>query len=180
MLDFRGVGLGNYSFGNNEIDTLFIDNNMTIIARITELFPSVNDYLGLEIPFNGLIHPIPRVLWPDKPVSLSVSIESEMGADPATVTFASTIVGEAYMSGGLLAVLITGMLFGALAEWWNRLGRDANSSFSHLLYASGFFCAAISMRSMMWTTVAALPTLALWAYGRLWLSPSAQGRSWTQ
>jgi len=180
MLAFRDVGLGEYSFGDSEIDTLFIDNNMAIIARITELFPSVYDYLGLEIPFNGLIHPIPRALWPDKPESLSVSIESAMGVDPDQVTLASTIIGEAYMSGGLLAVLITGMLFGALAESWNRLGRDANSSFNQLLYASGFFCAALSMRSMTWTTVAALPTLALWAYGRLWLSPSAQGRSSTQ
>ena len=118
MLDFRGVGLGGYSFGDNEIDTLFIDNNMTVIARITELFPSVYDYLGLEIPFNGLIHPIPRALWSGKPESLSVSIEAAMGYDPATETLASTIIGEAYMSGGLLAVLIIGMLFGALAEWW--------------------------------------------------------------
>jgi oligosaccharide repeat unit polymerase len=180
MLAFRDVGLGEYSFGDAEIDTLIIDNNMTVIARITELFPSAYDYLGLEIPVSGLIHPIPRALWPGKPESLSVSIESEMGVDPAAVTLTCTIIGEAYMSGGLLAVLITGMLFGALAESWNRLGRDAHSAFSQLLYASGFFCAALSVRSMMWTTVAALPTLALWAYGRLWLSPSAQGRSSTQ
>jgi oligosaccharide repeat unit polymerase len=180
MLAFRNVGLGNYSFDDNKIDTLFIDNNMTIIARITELFPGEYDYLGLEIPFNGLIHPIPRVLWPDKPESLSVSIEAAMGADPGTVTFASTFVGEAYMSGGLLAVLIAGMLFGSVAELWNRLGRDANSSFSQLLYASGFLCAALSMRSMAWTAVAALPTFALWVYSKLWLSPPAHGRSSTQ
>jgi oligosaccharide repeat unit polymerase len=177
MLAFRNVGLGEYSFVDNEIDTLYIDNNVTVIARITELFPSNYSYLGLEIPFYGLIHPIPRALWPDKPESLSVSIEAAMGADPAAVTLTCTIVGEAYMSGGLLAVLITGMLFGAAAGWWNRLGRETNSSFSQLLYASGFLCAALSMRSMEWTTVSALPTLALWAYARLRLSPYVQGRS---
>jgi hypothetical protein len=77
------------------------------------------------------------------------------------------------MSGGLPAVLFAGLVFGMAAEMWNRVGRDGSSQFSQLLYASGFFCAALTMRSMVWISVAMLPTLALWLYGKLWLPHSA-------
>src|SRR5262249_12742059 len=79
------------------------------------------------------------------------------------------------MSGGLLGVLLAGLLFGAAAEMWNRKARGVNSSFAKLVYASGFFCAFLTMRSMVWMSVAMLPTLALWLYGKLWhptFSPS--------
>jgi hypothetical protein len=32
------------------------------------------------------------------------------------------------------------------------------------LYASGFFAAMVSMRSVLWLTTAILPSLALWLY----------------
>lgn len=175
MLEFRNVGLGNFAFAERSPDTLFIDRNMTIISRLTELFPSVYEFLGVEVPLNGLSHPIPRVIWPGKPEGLSVSIEAALGANPNAVTFASTFIGESYISGGLLGVVLCGLLFGAAAEMWNRVGRT-NSSFAQLLYASGFFCAALSMRSFQWTTVTMLPTLALWLYGKIWLSQRTHHR----
>jgi hypothetical protein len=126
----------------------------------------------MEILYNGLIHPIPRALWPGKPESLSFSVEAAFGLDPDTVTLASTWVGEMYMSGGLLAVLAGGLLLGVVAELWNRIGRKVHSPFDQLLYASGFLGAAIAMRGLEWLSVMALPTLALWIYGKLFLERS--------
>jgi oligosaccharide repeat unit polymerase len=171
MLAYRNVGWSNLSFSNTEtLDTLYIDHNMVVISGLTEAFPNLYDYLGLEIPYQSLIHPIPRALWPGKPEGLSVSIESIMQNTQGTV--ASTFVGEAYMSGGMIGVLLASLAFGMAAEFWNRLGRDVYSPFSQLLYVSGFLCAVVTMRSMLWTTVAMLPTLALWTYGRLFLQPA--------
>jgi oligosaccharide repeat unit polymerase len=168
MLAFRAEGLSNYSFAQRSPDTLYIDHNMVIISRLTELFPNVYEFLGFEIPYQALIRPIPRALWPGKPEGLSVSVEAALGADPTAVTFASTFVGEAYMSGGFAAVLVGGLLLGAVGAWWNGVGRDVNSPFAQLLYASGFLCAALTMRSIAWTLALALPTVALWIYGKLW------------
>src|SRR5262249_22276100 len=122
MLEFRQAGLGKFSFQESRLNTLYVDQNMVVISRITDLFPNVYNYLGLEIPFYGVIHPIPRMLWPGKPEGLSVSVESALGADPASVTFASTFVGEAYMAGGLLAVLFCGLLDGAVGGSWDCPG----------------------------------------------------------
>ena len=171
MLEFRNVGISNFSFSDRSRDTLFIDNNMVVISQLTNAFPNQYDFLGFEIPYHAVIHPIPRALWPEKPEGLSVTVESIAGTTQATIS--STFIGEAYMTRGMLGVILAGILLGAAGEMWNRVGRNTNSPFAQLLYVSGFFCAAITMRSILWMSVTMLPTLALWLYGRLWLSRSA-------
>jgi oligosaccharide repeat unit polymerase len=175
MLAFREVGVENYSFAEHSPDRMYIDHNMIVISQLTEAFPAVYGFLGMEIPYIALVHPIPRALWPGKPIGLSVSVESIAGANPDTTTLASTFIGEAYVMGGMPGVLFVALLFGAVAQRWNRVGQQGTSGFSKLLYVSGFLCAAITMRSMLWTTVTMLPTVALWLYGRIWMRRSVSG-----
>jgi hypothetical protein len=163
MLDFRQVGFKNWIEGtyippDTRERTLFVDYNLYAICRIAEAFPNHRDYLGLEIPFNALVRPIPRAIWPGKPEGLSTTIEETLGVEGLTI--AASFVGEAYMAGGLLAVLATGLLFGALAGWWSFLVSPHNSELGILIYASGFFAAVISMRSLFVFTTALLPTVA--------------------
>ena len=120
-----------------------------------------------------MIRPIPRALWSGKPEGLSVTIEAALGADVGSVTLSCTFVGEAYMAGGLFAVLLVGLFFGAAAEMWNRVGRNTNLQFDQMLYVSGFLCAALAMRSMLSMVPFMLPTLALWIFGKLWSAPLA-------
>jgi oligosaccharide repeat unit polymerase len=167
MLEFRGKGLGNFSSADRQYDTVFIDHNMVNLSRLTEIFPGSVGFLGFEIPFNLLIRPIPRFFWADKPEGLSTSIESALGASPGT-TLSATYVGEAYMAGGLIGVLLASLLFGSAAAMWNRLGSNVQSELAQLTYVSGFLCAAIAMRSMLYMLPLTLPTLALWLYGRFW------------
>jgi hypothetical protein len=167
MLQFRQVGLGSYvgTGGNAEgwrRETLFIDNNLPVISLLTDAIPQRYDYLGLELASFAVLHPIPRVLWPSKPEGLSVSAEAALGL--RGLTLSSTFVGEAYMMGGYPAILMVGLLFGWLAGWWNRFGLDLRSNANVVLYASGFFAAVISMRSILWTTTAMLPTFVIWFY----------------
>src|SRR5262249_33693861 len=127
-------------------------------------------YLGLEFASFAILHPVPRALWPSKPQGLSVSAEDALGVsqNPGLrgLTVATTFVGEAYMMGGYTAVLMVGLLLGWLASWWNRFGLDLRSNASVVLYASGFFAAVLSMRSLVFTTTAMLPTIAIWLYAK--------------
>ena len=170
MLELRSAG-GISSLGNAErqYNTLYIDHNMVNISNLTNVFPNVVEYLGFEIPYQSIIKPIPRALWPGKPEGLSMSIEAALGSYDGVTTLACTYVGEAYMAFGLVGVLIAGLLFGAAAGWWNQVGQRDNSSFSQILYASGFLCAAMSMRSLLVMVPFMLPTLAMWMIGRFWL-----------
>ena len=172
MLEFRQVGLGRYieeggSSDRSESAAFVVDRNLITISQLTESFPERHDFLGLEIPYHALIHPIPRAIWRGKPKGLSESIEEALGA--SQLTLAVTFVGEAYMSGGFVGIMVFSLLFGAGAAWWNRVGKNARGNFDVALYASGFFTVALGMRSMLWITVAMLPTIALWVYGRWFL-----------
>lgn len=163
MLDFRNIGFSNYLRGYREHaaekeQQFFVDYNLYVIAKLTEVFPRQQDFLGLEIPYIAIIRPVPRALWPGKPQGLSISIEDAVGVEG--LTLASSFAGEAYMSGGMLGVFLAGLVFGFINGWWNRFGRPDNSALGHLIFASGFFAAVISMRSMFVFTTAILPTLA--------------------
>jgi oligosaccharide repeat unit polymerase len=171
MLAIRSSGLGNLSFSETSGDSVFVDLNLVNISNLTAIFPDSYDYLGSEIPLSALVRPIPRFLWPGKPEGLSVSIESALGVG-SYMTLSCTFIGEAYMSGGFFGVAIFSILFGAAAEMWNRTGRNVHSEFAQVLYASGFLCAAIGMRSMLAMAPLALPTVALWIFGK-WKSNSA-------
>lgn len=172
MLQFRTIGFRNYLNGYEEIrqsktdQSFYVDYNLYVIAKLITIFPEKHEFLGGEIPYLAIIRPIPRAAWPEKPEGLSLSIEEAVGVEG--LTLAASFIGEAYMSGGLLGVLLTGLAFGAINGAWNRLGRADNSPFGHLIFASGFFAAVISMRSMFVFTTAMLPTLAALLLGN-WL-----------
>jgi len=167
MVQFRKIGIDAYLQSDSEVpgwksQTLFIDNNLVTISRLTEIFPEETPYLGPEIATYALLLPVPRALWPDKPTKLSVETAEALGE--RGVSISSTFVGESYMMGGYLAVLMVGLLFGWLAGWWDRIGRDLRSNLGIIIYASGFLAALISMRSFLFTTTFLLPTFALWLY----------------
>ncbi len=172
MLEFRNIGFKNYldghRVGENETTSgaLFVDYNLYVMAKLTGAFPEHHPYLGFEIPYLAVIRPIPRAIWPGKPEGMSMSIEDSLGVEG--LTLASSFIGEAFISGGRFGVIITGLCFGSIFGWWNRFGSPGNSPFGHLVFASGFFAAVISMRSMLVFTTAILPTIAAILLG-FWL-----------
>jgi oligosaccharide repeat unit polymerase len=167
MLELRSAGgIGSLASEERHYSTLYIDHNMVNISNLTNVFPDVVDYLGWEIPIHSMTKPIPRALWPGKPEGLSMSIEASLGSFDGVTTLACTFAGEAYMAFGLTGVLLAGLLFGAAAGRWNQVGQDRDSSFSQILYASGFLCAAMSMRSLLVMVPYVLPTLAMWVIGK--------------
>jgi oligosaccharide repeat unit polymerase len=174
MLEFRNFGAITWlETGDRYYATLVVDHNIVNVSNLTNVFPDAVDYLGLEIPYQALIKPIPRVFWPGKPEGLSTSIEAALGLTDYATTLSCTFVGEAYMSFGFVGVLVASVLFGAAAALWNRVGQEADSPFSQLLYASGFLCAAMAMRSALMMVPFMLPTVALWIFGRYWLQRSS-------
>ncbi|WP_426527973.1 O-antigen polymerase [Bradyrhizobium sp. McL0615] len=171
MLELRSAGgIGSLAGDQRHFNTLYIDHNIVNISNLTNVFPDAVNYLGLEIPIQAIIKPVPRALWPGKPEGLSTSIEAALGSFDGVTTLACTFAGEAYMAFGFAGVLIAGLIFGAAAGRWNQVGQDKKSSFSQILYASGFLCAAMSMRSLLTMVPFMLPTLAMWIIGKSLLS----------
>lgn len=154
---------GNLRGGPIELQTaqpVFVDMNLLNVAQLTEIFPRIYPYLGLEIPFNMIIRPIPRALWPGKPEGLSFGIEEALGVGDY-MTLSATYVGEFWMAGGLWAVAFGSILLGAIAAFWNRYGARATSQLELIIYVVGFFPAMLCMRSFLSVAPAILPVIAL-------------------
>ncbi|MGK0185217.1 MAG: hypothetical protein ACI9R3_000993 [Verrucomicrobiales bacterium] len=184
MLKFRSMGLATYLKTDSTLmpiseDTLFVDYNLLAISQLTCQFPERFDYLGMEVPIWALVRPIPRALWPGKPEGLSTGIEEALDAEGFTI--ATTYIGEAYMAFGIIGVIGMSLAFGAVSGWWNRLGGYSSAAaLTSVLYASGFFALAISMRSLLTFTTAALPTIALYCIVRLFPPTLKQQRSFSR
>ncbi len=167
MLQMRTVGFANWwdgkfkVYANRQSEAVFVDDNLLSIAKIVGFFPEQNGgkYLGFEIPYLAIVRPIPRVIWPGKPIGLSVNLEQSL-FNLKGLTISCTFVGEGYMSGGMLAVLIQGVVLGMLAGWWSRLASAQNSELGILIYSSGFFAVVITMRSTFALTTALLTPAA--------------------
>jgi hypothetical protein len=164
MLEFRTMGLQRYI--NNQAyeaeerrDTLSVDYNLWAIGLIADAFPQKHDFLGSEVLVWSIAKPVPRVFWADKPLGLSVSIEEIAGARGWTVS--ATYLGEAFMMAGMTGVVGMSLFLGALAGWWNRLAMQRHSDYAMIVFAMGFFVAAVTMRSMFWLTTMILPIGAL-------------------
>ena len=175
MLAFRNIGFkawvqGSESIHIDERDSLFIDFNLLNFSNITEEFGTdAHPHLGLQVPYLALVRPIPRAVWKGKPEGLSTTIEevlevAEEGAEGVTISV--TFIGEAYLAGGFIAILFTGLALGAFSGWWNHLASPRFSDLGVLIYASGFFSASIAIRSVFTFTTAILPTLALFLFAR--------------
>lgn len=164
MLQFRNIGLKDWVIGRlprgyHSESVVHVDMNLYVISQLVAIFPDHQRFLGFEVPYLALIRPIPRALWPGKPEGMSISMEEASGAEESW-TVAASFIGEAYVAGGIAIVIVTGLFFGFGCAWWSRLASPENSEVGILVYASGFFAAAISMRSLFVFTTAMLPTLA--------------------
>ncbi|HWV81868.1 MAG TPA: O-antigen polymerase [Hyphomicrobiaceae bacterium] len=164
MAALRTLGLDNWELAVERTDRVFVDMNILNIAGLIQVFPDQHDYLGLEVPFIAAIRPIPRVLWSGKPEGLSISIEEVLGAQGWTLS--ATYVGELWMAGGLFAVVLASLIFGAAGARWNRLGATAQGNLDKIVFATGFFAAGLGMRSFLGVAPAILPTLALYIFRR--------------
>lgn len=165
MLEMRPVGFKRWwnndftVYQNRQSQSVFVDDNLLAIGKIVSHFPEQHAYIGMELPYLAAVRPIPRALWPGKPIGLSVSLEEDV-FKMSGLTISSTFVGEGYMSGGLAGVFGFAFVLGALAGLWNRMASPKNSELGILIYASGFFAVVITMRSIMTLTTALLTPAA--------------------
>lgn len=169
MLDFRNQGLGSYITDGAEQkvdDGFMIDNNMVSIARVVGVFPDPYPFPGADIVIQVFTKWVPRALWADKPIGWTTSVEDAL-ATGGGYTLAITYVGEAYLIAGYPSLIIVSLLIGAITAWWTRVGLAARTNLDLIYYASGFFAAALAMRSIQFVTVALVPTVAFYLFGRL-------------
>jgi hypothetical protein len=129
-----------------QFGTIRVDDNFLRLAQTIYYVPEKQPYTGFEQIYHAIIRPIPRALWSGKPTELSFRLYEiiNIGA-----SLSSSIVGELYLSGGFVVVLIGGALFGWLGAAGSTFLSYARTSAGSLLYGSSLMALFAGCRSML-------------------------------
>ena len=136
-----------------------VDDNFLRLSQVVHFIPDVQNYVDLQPLYHALSLPIPRVLWPDKPSGPGYSLNDLLGNTGASLT--NSIIGELYAMHGLIVVFIGGLIYGRIANMWNKVLAVPGESKS-IFYGFGVMVLFVGLRSMQ--------DLVLMSYGLLaWL-----------
>ena len=166
MLNIRNFGYQEFEFrGESEYDYLHVDDNFLRLAQVIELVPAEYPYLQFGQLWFTIIRPVPRVLWPGKPVDPGFDLPTALGAKG--VSLSMSIIGEWYISFGWLTVILGGWLHGRLARSINAL-RDVEEFRSNpIVYGLAVMVLVAGMRSMLELVLMSYALIAWWGVNRL-------------
>ena len=163
MLAYRSVGFSSLlqaSGQDMEISRLHVDDNFLRLSQIVRIFPDVQSYVDLQPMSYALARPIPRFFWSGKPSDPGYDLAALLGLSGVSLT--QSIVGELYAMHGLFVVFIGGLVFGRIANMWNKILLVPGGSGKPMIYGLGVMVLLAALRSMQ--------DLIIMSYGLLgWL-----------
>lgn len=121
---------------------------------VVDQIPQHRPYMYGETLVTELLNPVPRFLWPGKPVGFGVVYASWYGADALAggPTLSPGILGEMYVNFGWLGIVVLSILGGVVCRAWDRLGPATTRSMPGLLfYSLGLGCFLMQGRSFSLT-----------------------------
>ncbi|HEY6869095.1 MAG TPA: hypothetical protein VI199_04980, partial [Novosphingobium sp.] len=112
-----------------------------------EFVPETRPFVGWQYVTYALVRPIPRMLWPDKPIDGGFELAEELGI-PDT-SFALTMAGELYVSFGYIAVFLGALVYGRFATMVNALFEKPPGAVNPLFPSLMLVWLFVGVRSML-------------------------------
>lgn len=161
VLENRRSGLANLDVSETTFSEIRVDDNFNRLSQTADFVPTFSPYTGLQFFYYTVVRPIPRVLWPGKPVDEGFDLAHVLGDEETSYTI--SVIGEAYAGYGFPLVFVTGLLFGALARWWEQTLDDRLTSIAVMLYSIGAMALFGAERGFVNIVLLSYPILSLWA-----------------
>jgi oligosaccharide repeat unit polymerase len=163
MLEVRSVGVKDFLQQGAELrqTNLRVDDNFLRLSQIISIVPKQHPYVYEKQVIFALIRPIPRAMWPTKPLNpgfdLTVAL-GDQGMEGTSLT--SSVIGEWYYSFGWVGVFIGGLIYGRLAGLASLLlVKDAESA-GAIVYSLLAMTLFVGMRSMLELVLTSYAVLA--------------------
>ena len=167
MLDYRNAGFSSLLDPGARADLiaaadqddvlLRVDDNFLRLAQTTVIFPEYHEHTTWHYVLWVMVRPIPRLFWPGKPLDPGFNLAQFLGREG--VSYTSSVIGELYMAGGFIGVVLGGWLYGRLAGALSRLLMEQGTVSALVIYSIGLLALFAGMRSMI--------ELVLMSYGIL-------------
>lgn len=154
MLQYRNVGL-TAALSEPAIQTdepssneyLHVDDNFYRLCQVIQLIPNTYPYVYHGYLLYAVVRPIPRVVWPNKPIDAGFDLTRAVG--DLEVTYSCSVIGELYMSLGFFGVAIGGWLYGRFAALVNGLLSQSVGLGAVVIYSIGVMALFSGVRSML-------------------------------
>lgn len=154
MLQYRNAGLtvalsepAIEDDGLPRSEYVHVDDNFYRLCQVIQLIPSTHPYVYHGYLLYAVVRPIPRVLWPNKPVDAGFDLTRAMGEQE--VSYSCSVIGELYMSLGLLGVALGGWLYGRLAALANGVLTQSTGLGVVVIYSIGVMALFSGTRSLV-------------------------------
>ena len=166
MLNIRGFGYEEFMFrGSSEYDYLHVDDNFLRLSQVIQIVPSEHPHVGYQQLWFTIVRPVPRVLWPGKPIDPGFDLPTIVGLKG--VSLSTSIIGEWYLSFGWLAVVLGGWLHGRLARTVDVLREREEYHANPIVYGLAVMILVSGMRSMQDLVIMSYALVAWWLANRL-------------
>ncbi len=159
MLEYRTVGLS-VLVGAGEVPSgrfekrqileeqhLRVDDNFYRLCQIIQLIPEQYPFVYHKYFIYVIVRPIPRVLWPGKPVDPGFDLPTALGVEGLSLSY--SVIGELYMSLGLIGVALGGWLYGRIASTASGLLARCRTQGALVIYSIVVMALFSGMRSIL-------------------------------
>jgi hypothetical protein len=160
MLEYRNVGLGalvgntDTSVSSRREKTQFleeqhlrVDDNFYRLCQIIHLIPQSHPFVYHKYLVYVMVRPVPRVFWPEKPIDPGFDLPTALGI--GGVSFSYSVIGELYMSLGLLGIALGGWFYGRVASLASGLLKRATTQGALVIYSIIVMALFSGMRSIL-------------------------------
>lgn len=114
--------------------------------------PENSDFKHGHTYYVQMVNPIPRFLWPGKPIGdagLELAGLRNSVANGADLTISPGLIGEMHWNGGIVGILLVSGLMGYLAKSWDRVRPlAAESLLAFTIFAAGLAVIFLSGRAI--------------------------------
>ena len=159
MLEYRSVGLG-VLVGKSEIQSgrfekrqileeqhLRVDDNFYRLCQIIQLIPERYGFVYHRYLVYVIVRPVPRVFWPGKPVDAGFDLPTALGVEG--VSYSYSVIGELYMSLGLIGIALGGWFYGRVAAMASGLLARCATQGALVIYSIVVMALFSGMRSIL-------------------------------
>lgn len=167
ILEYRNTGVKSLTDGEKrlEYEYLHVDDNFLRLGQIIDIVPEHHPYTYEKQIVYYAVRPIPRVLWPSKPVDSGFDLPSALGM--VGISLSSSALGEFYLAFGWAAVLLGGLIYGKLGNTMATLLVHPQGSSATLVYSLAVMVLVAGMRSVIELVLMSYTILAWVAITRL-------------
>jgi hypothetical protein len=162
------------------VESVFIQDAPLISCYLIENYPSRFPLLPFNGPATFIVMPIPRTIWPDKPIGFGGVVQAQLGV---AANLAPGIIGTGWAEMWLFGVAYYAFFFGAFCAVMDRLlrNRAANPYFVVAVGASlgnivGLPRGEVFMFLSQWATIAFIAWFLSWVTYTVTKSYMAAGR----